>query len=266
MISALNEGIGDVAAANLTITPKRRDLVDFTIPIYTGAKEFLVTGPYSPRLDSLEKLSGSEIHVRYSSSFYEHLKLLSAQFVEQGKAPINIQPINEYLEDENILELVNAGLIPATVIGDNIGMFWSQMLDSITVHENIVVQDSCNIAWAVRKDCPQLKEGLNRFIRKNRKGTLIGNILFRKYMKDTSYVETLSPEAMSRFDTTIAYFQEYAAQYEFDWLMMAAQGFQESGLNQNARSHVGAVGIMQVLPSTAKDKNVNIPNIWEAEK
>ncbi len=265
LLPALTEGLGDVVAANLTITPQRSEMVDFTAPIYRNAHEWVVSGPDAPPLDSLEDLAGQEIHVRTSSSFYEHLKQLSSKLEAKGMEAINIQPVNEYLEAENILELVSAGLIPATVVGDNIAMFWSQMLDSLTLHKELIIRDSCDIAWAIRKNNPKLKKVLNDFIRKNRKGTLTGNILFKRYMRDTAYISTLSKEAVIRFDTTIAYFKKYARQYDFDWLMMAAQGFQESGLDQNARSPAGAVGIMQLLPSTASDPNVDIPNIWNAE-
>jgi membrane-bound lytic murein transglycosylase MltF len=60
-------------------------------------------------------------------------------------------------------------------------------------------------------------------------------------------------------------FKKYSEQYDFDWLLMAAQGYQESGLDQSKRSHVGAIGVMQVMPATAKDKAVNIPDIENLE-
>lgn len=60
-------------------------------------------------------------------------------------------------------------------------------------------------------------------------------------------------------------FERYAGQYGFDHLMIAAQGYQESRLDQSVRSSAGAVGIMQLLPSTAADKNVGIPDIATAE-
>ncbi len=53
----------------------------------------------------------------------------------------------------------------------------------------------------------------------------------------------------------------YAGKYDFDWLMIAAQGYQESYLDQSKRSPVGAIGVMQVMPATARDPNVAIPQI-----
>lgn len=265
IIPALQEGIGDLIAANLTITPNRMAAIDFSIPIYEDASEWIVTGPKSPTLESIEDLSGKEVHVRYSSSFYEHLQEINVQFEEKGLQPIDIYPVSEYLEDEHVLELVNNGLIPTTVIGDNIGLFWAQMMDSLNVRRDLVVADSCNIAWAVRKGNSDLLAFLNTFAKQHRKGTMMGNILFKRYLKDTARVKSISPDALARFNSTMAHFQKYAHQYGFDWMMMAAQGYQESGLDQEARSRAGAVGIMQVLPSTAREPYINIPNIQEAE-
>ncbi|HID03338.1 MAG TPA: hypothetical protein EYP18_09040 [Desulfobacterales bacterium] len=103
-------------------------------------------------------------------------------------------------------------------------------------------------------------------MKKNNKGTLHGNMMFNKYLKDTKYMT--NPSAVrerERFKNTVKYFKIYAKKYDFNYLLLTALAYQESGLNQSAKSHVGAVGVMQILPSTAKDKNVNIKNIQEIE-
>ena len=60
-------------------------------------------------------------------------------------------------------------------------------------------------------------------------------------------------------------FTRFGDEYEFDWLMLAALGYQESGLDQSVRSPAGAVGVMQILPTTAKDPNVGITDIDQIE-
>ena len=97
---------------------------------------------------------------------------------------------------------------------------------------------------------------------RHRRGTLAGNIVLNRYLRSTDWVRnSLTAVEMDRFQTTVDFFQQYAEQYEFDWLMLAAQGYQESRLDQSVRSSAGAIGVMQLLPSTAADPNVAIPTI-----
>src|SRR5262249_7144039 len=74
-----------------------------------------------------------------------------------------------------------------------------------------------------------------------------------------------SDEDRKRFTDTIQLFKKYSTKYDVDFMLMAAQGYQESGLDQSKRSRVGAIGIMQVMPATARDKSVNIPDIERLE-
>jgi membrane-bound lytic murein transglycosylase MltF len=266
LISGLVEGRGDIAAANLTITPERQEFVDFSDPFFTGVSEIVVSGPGAPKLANVDDLAGKTIHVRKSSSYYASLGLLNEQLKKAGKSEVKLIPADENLEDEDLLEMVNAGLMPMIVMDSHKAEFWAQIFDKITLNPNVAVRTGGKIAWAFRKDSPKLKETVNAFVKKNKKGTLMGNIIFKRYLKSTKYVKnSLSDEELAKFETTIDLFQEYSSQYDFDWLIMAALGYQESGLDQSVRSHVGAVGVMQVMPSTASDPNVNIPNIEEME-
>jgi len=262
LLPGLAEGLGDIAAGNLTITDDRLKSVDFSDPMLKGINEILVTGPQSPKVNILSDLSNQTIHARKSSSYYESLVRLNKQLSKEGKAPVKIVEANEYLEDEDLLEMVNAGLIPMIVIDAHKGEFWAQIFDNVTLHPNIKFRENGKIAWAMRKDSPLLKTEINEFVKKNKKGTLLGNIIFKKYLKNTKYIEnSLDADSRKRFSENIEILRKYGGQYDFDWLMLAALAYQESTIDQDKRSHVGAVGVMQVLPTTAKDKNVNIPDI-----
>ena len=265
LLEALEAGVGDVAAAYLTITPARRKRVDFTAPVYTGAKEWIVTGPGSPKIQDFAGLAGQKVYVRQSSSFYEHLTDLNHEFLEDGRDPIQIETVDEYMEDEDILELIHSGYLPATVVEDNIGRFWSEVFEKIELREDLPIDSDGQIAWAIRKDSPGFKKQLDAFIAENKKGTLMGNVLFNRYLRDTSFMNSISDLELERFNTTVAYFKKYAAQYDLDWLMTIAQGYQESRLDQNTRSHMGAIGVMQVRPATAADRNINIPDVYDLE-
>ncbi len=265
LISDLAEGLGDIAAGNLTITDKRMKRVDFCDPFLTDINEILVTGPKSPPVKKFFDVSGRKIHVRKSSSYYESLEKANKRLAAAGKAGIKIVLVNENLEDEDLLEMVNAGLISMVVIDSHKGEFWAKIFKNITLHD-IKFRENAKIAWAVQKNTPGLKEKINSFVKKNKKGTLMGNVVFNRYLKSTSYVKNnLGDKERKRFNDTIRFFKKYAKMYKFDWLMLAALAYQESGIDQSKRSHTGAIGVMQVLPTTARDKNINIPNIEQIE-
>ena len=267
LLPGLAEGIGDIAAGNLTITPERQKLVDFSAPGYTGVDEIIVTGPVSPSVKTMNDLSGKEIHVRKSSSYYESLKRLNAEFKKEGKKQIQLVLASEYLEDEDLLEMMNAGLVPMIVIDSHKGRFWKQIFKDLTLHPDIKLRTDGQIAWAMRKNSPKLKKAVNAFMKTHKKGTLLGNILFKRYLQNTKWVRNpLDKEERKRFEESIEFFKKYSKQYDFKWLMIAALAYQESRIDQSKRSHVGAVGVMQILPSTAADKHVNIPDIEQLEK
>lgn len=266
LIPGLVEGRGDLAVANLTITPQRRKHVDFSNPFLSGAKELLVTGPGAPPVAGIDSLAGQEIHVRKSSSYYESLVRLNETFKKAGKPQMELVPADELFEDEDLLEMVNAGLIPMIVMDSHKAQFWTQIFDKIQVHSDIAVRTGGEIAWAFRKNSPKLKAVVNEFVKGHKKGTLIGNIMLKRYLKNTKYVKnSLSKPELEKFETMVRLFQKYATAYDFDYLMMAAQAYQESGLDQSRKSRAGAIGVMQLLPTTAADRNVNISEIEKLE-
>ena len=266
LLPALAAGRGDIAAANLTITPERLKLVDFSTPLADDVSEILVTPAGTAAPASAEGLSGSKVHVRRSSSYYSSLVGLNTRLKALGKAPVEIVPADENLEDEDILEMVNAGLIPATIVDSHIATFWKQIFETIELHPDVRVREGGEIAWAIRKDSPQFKQVIDAFIAKNRKGSATGNDILNRYLKSTKWVKNATAEAdMKRFREVTDLFKKYADQYGFDWLLVTAQGYQESGLDQSTRSRVGAIGVMQVMPATARDRNVNIPDIHKLE-
>ncbi len=257
LFKALNEGKGDIAAANLTITSSRQEQVAFTTPLYNDVKELLVSGPSSPDVKNLEQLSGKTVFVRRSSSYYESLQTLNARFAKASLPPVILQEAPEALEDEDLLEMLNAGLIPLIVVDRHKALFWKQVFPKIQVHEDIVLRDGGSIAWAVRKDNPQLLAELNNFVKHNRQGSTLGNTILLRYLKSATYVKNAAANReRAKFLQMVDIFRKYGERYDVDWLLMAAQGYQESRLNQSVRSHVGAIGVMQVMPATGKELKV----------
>ncbi|MBT8333309.1 MAG: lytic transglycosylase F [Deltaproteobacteria bacterium] len=267
LISSVRDGKGDIAVGNLTITEARLKDVDFSSASATGVNEILVSHKKSSELKSIFDLAGKKIFARKSSSYYESLVKLNEVLRSAKKKEVIIAEADDHLEDEDLLEMINAGIIEFMVIDSHKGEFWAQILDNIKLQPSVKLRTGGSIAWAVRKNNPKLKAVINEFLQKHKLGTMMGNVIFNRYLKDTSYItDSIQNEHLKRFKIMANYFEKYGKQYQFDYLMLAALGYQESRLNQNLRSNAGAVGVMQVLPSTAKDKNVGIPNIKEAEQ
>lgn len=253
----LNDGLGDIAAAGITITDYGRSVADFSVPLYRGIDEVLVSAPGLPPVQSAEGLAGREVFVRKASSYYESLLKLNRQLAAKKKPAVVIRTLPNELEDEDIIEMVNAGLVPRTIVKAPLAKFWQQVFPKIVISENVRVRTGSDIAWAFRKGSPQLKAEIDAFARTHGKGTLIGNMLLAKYFADAKYVSNAASASERRkFEQLVSYFRKYSDQYDVDWLLMAAQGYQESRLDQDAKSAVGAIGVMQVMPATGRDMNV----------
>ena len=266
LFSALQAGYGDIVMAGTTVTDNRQVGVDFTNPVSKPLKEVLITGPSAPRLGSLADLSDQTVYLRLSSSYAESVRKLSQTLVEQGEAPIRIEAVDESLEDEDLIEMVDTGLLPWAVVDDYKPQMWREVFTRVTVRDDLVLREGARLAWAIRPDSPQLKTFLDTFLKENREGTLFGNIIRNRYIRDFNWTENaMGATELSRYHKLSALFRKYGTDYGMDPTLLAAQGFQESRLDQSVRSPVGAIGVMQLLPSTAKDKNVAIPNIDELE-
>ena len=266
LFPALRAGYGDIVMAGTTVTDNRQVAVDFTNPVSKPLKEVLITGPSAPRLGSLVDLSDKTVYLRLSSSYAESVRDLSQKLVEQGQAPIRIEAVDESLEDEDLIEMVDTGLLNWAVVDDYKPQMWREVFTRVTVRDDLVLREGARLAWAIRPDSPQLKAFLDTFLKENREGTLFGNIIRNRYIRDFDWTENaMGATELSRYHKLSALFGKYGRDYGMDPTLLAAQGFQESRLDQSVRSPVGAIGVMQLLPSTAEDKNVAIPNIDELE-
>jgi membrane-bound lytic murein transglycosylase MltF len=257
LLPALVDGKVDMVIAQLTVTPERQQLVDFTNPTRKGVDEVVVTGPGAPPIASVDDLAGQEVFVRKSSSYYQSLLALNERLKASGKPPVAVQAAPENLEDEDLLEMVNAGLIKVTVVDNYLAEFWKQVFTDLTVYDAVAVRTGGNLAVAIRKNSPQLAAGLNAIIDEYGLGTTFGNMMEKRYFQSTQFVKNATSEAeRKKFQQMVELFKKYSDQYELDYLLMAAQGFQESGLDQGVKSPVGAIGVMQVMPATGQELGV----------
>lgn len=264
LIPGLREGYGDIAAAGLTVTPQRSEKVDFTTPYLTGINEVVVTHASIGDLEHLSDLSGKEVFVRQSSSYFQSLQRLNDRLKENRRKPVEITALSENLETESILEMVNSGALGITVADSHIAQAWSKVLPDIHIHEELALREGAQIAWMVRQENPKLRQSLNAYLKDHKKGTLLGNIYFNRYYSKADQLKNpIEIEQWNKVKQYKSVIQNYADKYNFDWVLLLALAFQESGLEHDARSDAGAVGLMQVLPSTASDPKIDVPNIQD---
>jgi len=231
LLPALLAGRGDVVMANLTITPERQKLVDFGPVFYPDVDEQVITGPAAESVGSFDDLVTTGLYIRRSSSYFEHLQTLNAERQAKGRKPIPVTEADEVLEDYDLLDMLNAGVIKAVVVDSHKADFWEKIYPRITVHRDLSLHSDNQIAWAIRRDSSRLMASITAFDSTVKKGTLLGNIVIKRYLENTH------------------------------WMLISAQAYQESRFDQNKRSEAGALGVMQVLPETAASKAVGIPDI-----
>jgi membrane-bound lytic murein transglycosylase MltF len=256
LIPGLLEGRGDIAAGILTVTPERLEQVDFGEPFFRGVKEIAVTGPASPPLASVEDLSGKEVFVRKSSSYWTHLEQLNQRFAHEQKPPVVLKAAPEDLQDDDLLEMVNAGLIKIIVVDRYQALLWAKVFKKLKPHNGVVVNAGGDLAWMIRKDSPKLKVEIADFAKKHGQKSAFGKALIKKYGGDGNprvVKQATAAGEIKKFQNTVEFFRKYGAQYDMDYLLMVAQGYQESLLDQNARSSVGAIGVMQLMPATGNE-------------
>jgi len=257
LIPYLEAGLGDIAASTIIDTPELRTKVDLTDPYYSEAKEIVVThkGVSSGAIE--DDLSGKTIFVRKSSSAYQSLQSLNSRLTAKGLAPVNIEIADDHFADDELMEMVNANMIPATVTNLFRAKVWSKVFTNLELNQKYTLRDHEHVVWAVRKQSPQLLSFLNRFVSTHKVGTTFGNTLYNHYFANPNFAKNaINADGRQRFGSLVEFFKKYAGQYDFDYLLLMAQGYQESGLNQNAKSHVGAIGVMQVMPATGRELKV----------
>ncbi|HET8734377.1 MAG TPA: transporter substrate-binding domain-containing protein, partial [Anaeromyxobacteraceae bacterium] len=158
LLPGLVDGIADVAVGNITVTGERMKSVDFvTPPDQKPVKKIVVTGPRSPAIATTDDLAGKTIHARKGSSVDEGLAALNARFSKEGKPAVRVVFVPDALEDEDLLEMVNAGILEAVVVDDWMATMWKGALPKIQVNAQAIVRDGDHIGWATRKGSPKLE-------------------------------------------------------------------------------------------------------------
>ncbi len=267
LIPSLLAGKGDVIAAGLTATPERKRLVDFTRPYIPRVNEVVVTNAAVRPVPTAEDLSGRTVLVLASSSYRQSLDELNRRLAEKGREPVRIIAANEYLTPEDLLEIVASGAVEATVMDSHVAELWAKVMPGLVVNEGAVLRKEGALVWMVRKTNPQLKEKLDLFLSTHRQGTAMGDAAFRRVFERTEWIRNpLSGADLARFLLYKPMFQKYGAMYGVDWRLLICQAYRESGLNPQARSPSGHIGLLQLDPNLVNHPKLGVKNIQEPER
>jgi membrane-bound lytic murein transglycosylase F len=261
LITQLKEGKADMIAAFMTVTEQRKQQgIAFSRP-YHYASEILVTRAGDDSLAQPEDLKGRSVHVRRSSAYWQTLSKLRDQGID-----FKLVEVPESVETEELIAQVADKRIDLTVAD-------SHILDTeLTWRDDIkaafALTEPLAHAWVVRSENKQLLNEINRFLKREYRG-LFYNITYEKYFENPHTIQShreqrvdLNPDgSISPYDELA---KKYARQYGFDWRLLVAQMYQESRFDPQAKSWVGARGLMQVMPRTAKElglKDLTDPDI-----
>ncbi|UWQ22777.1 transglycosylase SLT domain-containing protein [Jannaschia sp. W003] len=255
------EGLTDFT----TLTVSRADedpALAYTRPLIADVVDVPVLGAGVEGVETLDDLAGIPVYLSEDSRYARGALRLNAEREAAGEPPLDLRFVDGRLDDYDLIEMVEIGLIPATVASDFKARFWQTAYEGTVVREDLALSEPARIAWSVRASNPELLAVLDDFAETAREGTLLGNVVLKRYMSTADWIENIgTDEARGRIAEVGPVIEKYAAQFEFDPELLIAQAYQESQLDQTRRSHVGAVGVMQVMPATAADPVVGIPAI-----
>ena len=262
LLPALLEGKGDIVAAGLTVTKARSRQVAFAAPYRTGVDEVVVGSRRARAVTRVEDLAGRTVHVMRGASYVPHLQAVSDALRKRGMKPVRVVEADPHLVTEDLLRMADAGMIDYAAAESHLAALWGQALPNLRIFSDVPLHTGGELAWAVRPDAPELRKSLSAFAATARQGTLLGNMFFKRYFENTAWVTNPhDPAARKALDNMADVFIRYAEAYDFDWLKLAAMGFQESHLDMSRKNPSGAVGVMQIKPSTAADPNVDVPDV-----
>ena len=260
MVPALLKGEGDVIAAEVTVTETRKKQVLFAEP-WGHTREVVVWKDGTTPVKSAEDLAGKEVHVRKSATYFGSLVELNARLEAAGRPAVVITPVSEDWETDTVLQAVSRGEIAYTIADDILANIHTAYWDNLVVGPPI--SDERELAWAVRPRDLKLKKAIDNVFHELRKKPDF-NLLKTKYFeaqrslkkerKDKFYASetgTLSP-----YDPMV---RKYAVQHQFDWRLVAAQIYQESHFDPSRKSWVGALGLFQIMPATARGLGIHDP-------
>ena len=265
LLNSVTSGRADIALGDIGLYEPIPNAQNLLINHASEAEqEVLVTGPSSPVLQKAADLSGQTVYGSRNTNFHTTLSALNKELKRDGKLPVNlISPLGD-LDEEDLLEMLNAGLISYVIIGDWKFKLWQSIYKNIVVHENLSAKDAGWAGWVVRANNQDLNQDLQSFYQSDdfkKSRSAFRQEDYKEHLKGLK--DPIDKTAWTRFESMRPLFEKYGAEYKLNPLFIASLGFQETLLNQSAVSAVGAVGVMQLMPATGMSLGVGDIHLLE---
>ncbi|MFL6228646.1 MAG: transglycosylase SLT domain-containing protein [Pyrinomonadaceae bacterium] len=282
LLPLLNSGEGDIAADRLIPSPESEAQAAFTRALYhtepalvqqetapsaagKAVEKALAPGPAdeSPEVDIQARLvtrpaqlAGKTVNLPEKSPYERTLVELS----DEISGDVHVVEVGE-IQDEALAQKVARGEVEFTVMQANLAELKEAEFKNLKVRP--VVGHTHPVAWAVRKNSPELLDELNKWIENKQNGTLFDR-LYKKYFVDmrghleraTSDYLTSATGKLCAYDDLL---KRHSTELGWDWRLLASQMYQESRFKPDARSWAGATGLLQLMPATARQFGVHDP-------
>lgn len=256
----LNRGDGDIVAFSMSVTNERRQQVDFSQRLYHSPQVLVQKKPNNWRDMKLHQINnalvrnvldiGQEpIYVRLGSAYYERLMNLGDEIGDSLNV-ISVEGVNSTFD---LIEMVAKGRIKYTVADQEIASMYSSYNDIIDYNTPISMPQKK--AWAVRKNSPELLADVNSWLDYFKRYKEY-YFIYDKYFNNPNTFRKLSRSPYSSRTGKLSVYDDIikseAERIGWDWRLLASQIYQESHFNQSQVSWMGAVGLMQVMPTTGE--------------
>lgn len=265
LLNSLTTGKADIAIGDIGLYEPIPNSQNFIVNHAQKVRqEVLVTGPSSLPLKNIGDLSGQTVYGSRNTNFQKTLSELNKELKRDGKQPVNLaSPLGD-LDDEDLLEMLNAGLISYVIVGDWKFQLWQSIYKNITMHADLSVQDSGWVGWVVRSNNRDFNDDLKNFYDSDdftKSLTAFRQDDYKQHLKGLK--DPMDKPLWERFESMRPLFSRFGAEYKLNPLFIASLGFQETLLNQSAVSSVGAIGVMQLMPATGMSLGVGDIHLLE---
>lgn len=260
LIPELRQGNGDLIAASMTVTPSREEQVLFADP-YKEIHQIVVWAEGTEPLNSALDLAGRTVHVRRSSAYYPSLLKLNERLDKEGLDKAQIHLVPEEQETEEILEAIARGDLTYTIADENLALVNRTYLPNLEIGPPITEKPT-PLAWAVNPNASRLAAEINAFLSELKRGPIFNVIYRRYYDQPRTHARRKQDDLFAQSGQISPWdeiFQRAAEKYGFDWRLLAAQAYQESRFQPDARSFAGALGVLQIMPRTARALGIENP-------
>jgi len=256
LLGALQRGEGDLVAPGEILPQGAARRISRSRAVIAQVPMVLVSRQGGPRYKSFEQLSGRSLALSAGSAAGPELEKLNRSLMQAGRAPIAVEWVDPTLAVEDVLEMVQAGVYPATVVEQPIAERWAKVLSKLRIESQLTLGDPADMHWFVQKDAGMLSASVDRFLQTYSAPDNQDAAFVRVYRRLYRVQYPLDRVGRQRLEKVRPTLQRHAQQQQIDWLNLAALAFKESTLDPSARGAGGATGLMQVTPATARSMGV----------